>query len=61
MNDVLGLGPLAAAGAGALLKLMSLPGLFVASGLALTTIALGCLTSPALRSIRSQDAAPQTG
>jgi len=61
MFTFLGLGPLAAAGAGALLKLMSLPGLFVASGLALTTIALGCLTSPALRGIRSQDAAPQTG
>ncbi|HET6433891.1 MFS transporter [Dyella sp.] len=59
MFTFLGLGPLAAAGAGALLKLISLPALFVASGLALTAIALGCLSSPALRGIRAQDAMPQ--
>ncbi|WP_329741878.1 MFS transporter [Dyella sp. A6] len=60
MFTFLGLGPLAAAGAGALLKLVSLPVLFVGAGLTLSTIALGCLASPALRDIRSQDAAPRT-
>ena len=59
MFTFLGLGPLAAAGAGVLLKLISLPGLFVACGLALTATALGCLSSPALRSIRARDPAPQ--
>jgi MFS family permease len=60
MFTFLGLGPLAAAGAGALLKLISLPTLFIAAGSALTCIALGCLASPALRDIRSQDASAGT-
>jgi MFS family permease len=60
MFTFLGLGPLSAAGVGALLKVISLPALFVAAGLTLTAIALGCLTSPALRGIRAQDAVPQT-
>ena len=59
MFTFLGLGPLAAAAAGALLKAISLPGLFVASGTALATIALACLGSPALRGIRAQDAVPR--
>ncbi|OZB60053.1 MAG: MFS transporter [Lysobacterales bacterium 14-68-21] len=59
MFTFLGLGPLSAAGVGALLKVISLPALFVAAGLTLTAIALGCLSSPALRGIRAQDAAPQ--
>lgn len=57
MFTFLGLGPLAAAGAGALLKLISLPALLVASGLALTMIALACLASPSLRGIRAHDPA----
>ncbi|AND70291.1 hypothetical protein ATSB10_28370 [Dyella thiooxydans] len=58
MFTFLGLGPLSAAGVGALLKVISLPTLFVIAGLTLTAIALGCMTSPALRGIRAQDAAP---
>lgn len=58
MFTFLGLGPLSAAGVGALLKVISLPALFVIAGLTLTAIALGCMTSPALRGIRAQDAAP---
>ncbi|WP_017461754.1 MFS transporter [Dyella ginsengisoli] len=60
MFTFLGLGPLSAAGVGALLKVISLPALFVIAGLTLTAIALGCMTSPALRGIRAQDAAPQS-
>jgi MFS family permease len=59
MFTFLGLGPLAAAAAGAVLKAVSLPVLFVASGVALAAIALACLSSPALRGIRAQDAVPQ--
>ncbi len=42
-------------------EVISLPALFVAAGLTLSAIALRCLTSPALRGIRAQDAAPQAG
>jgi MFS family permease len=51
MFTFMGLGPVSAAVAGGLLKLISLPALFASTGLALTAIALGCLTNPALRSI----------
>jgi len=58
MFTFLGLGPLSAAAAGALLKVIALPVLFVVAGLALSAIALGCLSNPALRAIRAQDVAP---
>lgn len=51
MFTFMGLGPLSAAIAGNLLKLISLPTLFAVAGLALTAIALACMGSPALRSI----------
>ena len=51
MFTFMGLGPLSAAIAGSLLKVISLPALFVGAGLTLSAIALGCMTSPALRSI----------
>lgn len=51
MFTFMGLGPLSAAVAGSLLKAISLPELFVGAGLMLTAIALGCMGSPALRSI----------
>ncbi|OOG59289.1 MFS transporter [Rhodanobacter sp. C03] len=51
MFTFMGLGPLSAAIAGSLLKVISLPALFVGAGVVLTTIALCCMTSPALRSI----------
>jgi MFS family permease len=51
MFTFMGLGPLSAALAGSLLKVISLPALFVGAGLTLTVIALCCMTSPALRSI----------
>ena len=51
MFTFMGLGPLSAAIAGSLLKVISLPALFVGAGLMLTAIALCCMTSPALRSI----------
>jgi len=51
MFTFLGLGPLSAAVAGSLLKLITLPELFVGAGLVLTAIAVGCMVSPALRSI----------
>jgi MFS family permease len=51
MFTFMGLGPLSAAIAGSLLKLVSLPTMFAAAGLALTAIALTCMSSPALRSI----------
>ncbi|HVC16718.1 MAG TPA: MFS transporter, partial [Rhodanobacter sp.] len=51
MFTFMGLGPLSAALAGSLLKVVSLPALFVGAGLLLTAIALGCMSSPALRSI----------
>lgn len=51
MFTFMGLGPLAAAIAGSLLKVVSLATLFTAAGLTLSAIALACMTSPALRSI----------
>jgi hypothetical protein len=51
MFTSLGLGPLSAAIAGSLVALISLPVLFAGAGLTLTAIALGCMFSPALRSI----------
>ena len=51
MFTFMGLGPLSAMIAGKLLKVISLPALFVGAGLTLTAIALCCMTSPALRSI----------
>ncbi|MDE2070472.1 MAG: MFS transporter [Gammaproteobacteria bacterium] len=49
----MGLAPISAAIAGALLKVISLGALFGIAGLALTVIALSCLSSPQLRSIRA--------
>jgi hypothetical protein len=51
MFTFMGLGPLSAAIAGSLLKVVSLATLFTAAGLTLSAIALTCMTSPALRSI----------
>ena len=51
MFTFMGLGPLSAAIAGSLLKVVSLPTLFVGAGLLLTAIALSCMGNPALRSI----------
>lgn len=53
MFTFMGLGPLSAAAAGALLKVISLPALFGIAGLTLTAIALCCLASPQMRSIRA--------
>lgn len=58
MFTFMGLGPISAALAGSLLKLVSLSSLFTAAGLLLTAIALGCLGNPALRSIGA--ARPET-
>jgi hypothetical protein len=57
MFTFMGLGPLSAAVAGSLLKVISLPELFAGAGLLLSAIALSCMSSPALRSI---GAAPTT-
>jgi len=51
MFTFMGLGPLSAAVAGSLLKVISLPELFVGAGVLLSAIALACMGSPALRSI----------
>ena len=51
MFTFMGLGPLSAALAGSLLKVISLPALFAGAGLLLTAIALSCMGNPALRSI----------
>lgn len=51
MFTFMGLGPISAAVAGALLKVISLTTLFAGAGVLLTLIALSCLGSPALRSI----------
>lgn len=59
MFTFMGLGPLSAAVAGALLKVISLTTLFGIAGLALTTIALCCLASPQLRSIRAVPNVPE--
>lgn len=53
----MGLGPISAAVAGSLLKLVSLPNLFAGAGLLLTVVALGCMTRPALRAIGTPHAA----
>ena len=53
MFTFMGLGPLSAAAAGALLKIISLTALFGVAGLALTVIALCCLANPQMRSIRA--------
>ena len=53
MFTFMGLGPLSAAIAGALLKVVSLTALFAVAGLTLTLIALSCLGSPQMRSIRA--------
>jgi MFS family permease len=53
MFTFMGLGPLSAAAAGALLKVISLATLFGIAGLTLTAIALCCLASPQMRSIRA--------
>ncbi len=60
MFTFMGLGPLSAAIAGSLLKVISLPALFTGAGLLLTAIALSCMSSPALRSIGAArvDASP---
>lgn len=47
----LGVGPISAAAAGALLKVIPLTALFAGAGLTLSVIALSCLMSPAMRSI----------
>jgi hypothetical protein len=47
----LGVGPLSAALAGGLLKFISLTQLFAGAGIALSAIALLCMTRPALRNI----------
>ncbi|HZX70610.1 MAG TPA: MFS transporter [Rhodanobacter sp.] len=51
MFTFMGLGPISAAVAGSLLKVISLTSLFAGAGLLLTAIALSCMSSPALRSI----------
>ncbi|MBQ4856108.1 MFS transporter [Rhodanobacter sp. B2A1Ga4] len=51
MFTFMGLGPLSAAIAGSLLKVISLATLFTGAGLTLTAIALSCMTSSSLRSI----------
>ena len=58
MFTFMGLGPISAAVAGSLLKVISLTSLFAGAGLLLTAIALSCMSSPALRSIGA--AGPQT-
>ena len=51
MFTFMGLGPISAAIAGTLLKVISLTTLFAGAGVLLTLIALSCIGSPALRSI----------
>lgn len=58
MFTFMGLGPLSAAAAGALLKVISLTMLFGIAGITLTLIALLCLASPQLRSIRAMSPVP---
>lgn len=60
MFTFMGIGPVSAAVAGSLLKVVSLGTLFAGAGLSLSAIALGCLASPALRAIGSAraDGAP---
>ena len=56
MFTFMGLGPLSAAAAGALLKVISLPALFAIAGFTLSAIALLCLAIPQMRSIRAVQA-----
>lgn len=58
MFTFMGLGPLSAAVAGALLKVISLPGLFAGAGLLLSVIAVSCMGSAALRSIGATTVEP---
>ena len=58
MFTFMGLAPISAAIAGAMLKVISLGALFGIAGLALTVIALSCLSSPQLRSIRAAQPQP---
>ena len=58
MFSFMGLAPLSAAAAGALLKVISLTALFGIAGLTLTAIALCCLASPQMRSIRAMQPDP---
>jgi hypothetical protein len=53
MFTFMGLGPLSAAAAGALLKVISLTALFGIAGFTLSVIALCCLASPQMRSVRA--------
>jgi hypothetical protein len=53
MFTFMGLGPLSAAAAGALLKVISLTALFGGAGFTLTAIALCCLANPQMRGIRA--------
>ncbi len=59
MFTFMGLGPLSAALAGSLLKVISLPELFVGAGLLLSVIALTCMGNPALRSIGAAHVEPE--
>ncbi len=61
MFTFMGLGPISAAVAGSLLKVISLASLFVGAGLVLTAIALSCMSSPALRSIGAARTAAAAG
>ncbi len=61
MFTFMGLGPLSAALAGSLLKVIPLTTLFVGAGLLLTTIALSCMSSPALRAIGTARMEPAAG
>ena len=56
MFTFMGLGPLSAAAAGALLKVISLTALFAIAGFTLSAIALLCLAIPQMRSIRAAQA-----
>lgn len=60
MFTFMGLGPLSAALAGALLKVIPLPALFAGAGLTLSAIALCCMGNRALRSIGTPVAASAT-
>lgn len=51
----MGVGPISAAAAGSLLKVIDLSTLFLGAGLSLSIIALSCMTSPALRAIGAPD------
>jgi MFS family permease len=59
MFTFMGLGPLSAAVAGSMLKVISLPALFVGAGLLLSAIALTCMGNPALRSIGAAQVEPE--